>query len=208
MDEIRLVLDDRLSPDRFRALLEAKVVELQRESHRVEEQLQRATAQLEQLERRMEHPMAGVTLRQSDRKTIAYIREQIAGIDQIAPLFPRLFESIDPDDGIGPAGNIYNHFAEDCSSIDVEAVLPVAEGYEPGGEARVREIEPTQVAVLTHFGAFNRLHEAHAEVMGWIDANDYRVVGPSYEWNLVCTPPVTQDNESYVTEIQVEVTKA
>lgn len=208
LDEIRLVLDDHLTGDQFRALLQAKVVELEAESHRLGQQLQRARAQLEQINRRIEHPMADVTVKQSERKTIAYVREQIGGIEQIAPMFPRLFDSVDLEDGVGVAGNIYHYFAEDGSSIDVEAALPVADDYRPSGEAKVRVIEPAQVACLTHHGAFNRLHEAHAELLGWIEANGFVVAGPAYEWNLVCTPPVTQDNESYVTEIQVEVTKA
>ena len=41
--------------------------------------------------------------------------------------------------------------------------------------------------------------------MTWVEESGYVVSGPSYEWNLVCTEPVTQDNESYVTEVQVEV---
>lgn len=205
LDEIRLVLDDRLTLDQFRSLLEAKVAELAAESWRLDEQLRRANAQLEQLNRRMHRPMSDVTVKQSERKTIAYIREEIGGIEQLAPMFPRLFESVDAADGTGAAGNIYHHFAEDGSSIDVEAVLPVPDDYRPTGEAKVRVIEPAQVACLTHHGAFNRLHEAHAELMSWIEANGYKVTGPSYEWNLVCTPPVTQDNESYVTEIHVEV---
>lgn len=208
LEEIRLVLDDHPTTAQFRTLLESKVVELAAEADRLDEQLQRAKAQLEQLERRMEHPMANVEIKRSERKTIAYIRQQIGGIQEIGPMFPRLFESVDPADAVGPACNVYHHFADDGSSIDIEAALPVSDDYKPAGEAKIRVIEPTEVACLTHKGAFNRLHEAHAELLGWIDANGYKVAGPSYEWNIVCTPPVTQDNESYVTDIEVEVMKA
>lgn len=208
LEEIGLVLDDQLSQAHFRALLETKVVELETERVRVTEQLHQARAQLDQLQRRMDRAMSEVTIKQTERVTIAYIRDQIGGIAEIAPMFPRLFEAVDPSDGVGSAANIYHYFAEDGSSIDIEAALPVADGYEAAGEAKVRVIEPTQVASLMHRGAFNRLHEAHADLLSWVDANGYKVAGPSYEWNLVCTAPVTQDNESYVTEIQVEVAKA
>ncbi len=207
LEEIRLVLDDQLTVEQFQQLLVAKVAEIEAESNRVNEQLQRARAQLEQLQRRMEHPMAEVTVKQSEQKTIAYIRDQIGGVHEIAGLFPRFFESVGLGDGTGPAGNIYHHFADDGSSIDIEAVLQVADDYQPRGEAKVRVLEPTEVAHLTHHGAFNRLHEAHAELLAWIEANGYKVSGPSYEWNIVCTPPVTQDNESYITDIEVEVVK-
>ena len=101
---------------------------------------------------------------------------------------------------------VYHHFAADGSSIDLEVGIPVADDYQAPPPARTRVIEPTQVASLTHHGAFNRLHEANADLLAWVEANGYQVSGPSYEWNLVCTEPVTQDNETYITEIQVEIT--
>lgn len=208
LEEIRLVLDDQLTGERFRDLLEAKVGELERESQLVAEQLQQARAQLERLERRLEQPMADVTVKTTERKTIVFIREEIGGTDEISQLFPRLFEVVNPADGTGAAGNIYHYFADDGSSIDVEAVIPVADGYRATSPAATRVIEPVEVASLTHHGSFNRLHEAHTELLGWVEANGYTVAGPAYEWNLVCTPPVTQDDESYVTEVQVEVAKA
>lgn len=207
LEEVGLVLDDQLNATQFRDLLEAKVGQLERESQQITEQLRLAKVQLEQLERRMERPMADVTVKTTERITIAYLREQVGGTADIAPLFPRLFESVNPADGVGVGGNVYHYFADDGSSIDVEAVLPVPEGYVAAAPARTRTIEPVEVASLMHHGSFNRLHEAHAELLSWVEANGYTVTGPAYEWNLVCTLPVTQDDESYVTEVQVEVTR-
>lgn len=208
LDEIAQVLNDALGPDQFRMLLEHHVSRLEHELAGTAEQLERARAQLHALNQRTERPMPDITIKTTEPKTIAYIREQISGIEQIAPLFPRLFESVDISDGVDAAGNIYHYFADDGSSIDIEAALPVPDDYEPTGEAKIRQLPALEVACLTHRGAFNRLHEAHAALLGWVEANGYEVAGPSYEWNLVCTPPVTQDNESYVTEIHLEVTKA
>ncbi len=208
LEEIRLVLDDLLTAEQFRDLLELKVAELVRESELIGERLQRAQAQLDIVTRRLDQPMSEVTVKTTDRTTIAFLRAQIGGVAEIAPLFPRLFSAVNPADGVGPGGNIYHYFADDGSSIDLEAVIPVPEDYEASAPAETRVIEPVQVASVMHHGAFNRLHEAHAELLGWVEANGYTVSGPAYEWNLVCTEPVTQDNESYVTEVQVEVTKA
>lgn len=208
LEEIRLVLDDELSVGEFRSLLQAKLVELEAESTRLDEQLQQARAQLDQLNRRMEQAMRDVTIKKSEAKKLAFIREQIGGSDEIAPLFDRFFELVDFGDAVGPACNIYHFYAEDGSSIDLEAAIPVADSYEPPAGVSVRTVEPTDVACLTHEGAFNRLGEAHAELMSWIETNGYKQSGPSYEWNVVCTPPVTQDNESYVTDIEYEVMPA
>ena len=208
LEEIRLVLDDRLTPEEFRDLLEARVDELARESARITERLQRARAQLDLLTRRLEQTMPEVTIKNTERTTIAFIREQIGGVEEIAPMFPRLFNAVDVEASVGPAANVYHYFSEDGTSIDLEAAVPVPDDYTPSVPAKTRIIEPAMVASVTHHGAFNRLHEAHAQLLAWVEANGYTVSGPAYEWNLVCTEPVTQDNESYVTEVQVEVTKA
>lgn len=207
LEDIRLVLDDQLTASQFRELLERKVDELRVESDLIGERLQRAQAQLDQLTRRMEKPMAEVTIKTTERKTIAFVREQIGSTAEIAPMFPKLFGAVNPEDGVGVGGNIYHYFAEDGSSIDLEAAIPVPDDYQAAAPAQTRVIEPVQVASLMHHGAFNRLHEAHTELLTWVADNGYTVSGPAYEWNLVCTPPVTQDNESYVTEVQVEVSR-
>ncbi|MEM7326588.1 MAG: MerR family transcriptional regulator [Actinomycetota bacterium] len=207
LEEIGLILDDQLTPVQFRDLLEQKVAALRTEAELISGQLQRAQAQLDLLARRMEQPMADVTIKTTERKTIAYVRDQIGGTAEIAPMFPKLFSAVDPEDGVGVACNIYHYFADDGSSIDLEAAIPVPDDYAAAAPAATRVIEPVQVASLMFHGAFNRLHEAHAELLAWVETNGYTVSGPAYEWNIVCTPPVTQDNESYITEIQVEVTK-
>jgi DNA-binding transcriptional MerR regulator len=208
LDEIRLVLDDQLSGEQFQQLLELKIAELEQEKDLIAERLQRAKAQLLLVQQRLERPMAEVTIKTLDRTTIAFVRDQIGGVAEIGPMFPKLFGAVNPADGVGPAANIYHYFADDGSSIDIEAAIPVPDGYEAAAPAETRVIEPVEVASLMHHGAFNRLHEAHADLLGWVEANGYTISGPAYEWNLVCTEPVTQDNESYITEVQVEVTKS
>ena len=207
LNEIAAVLDDRLDDEAFRDLLEGHIERLEVELRQTTEQLVGARAHLKAHLQRMEKPMADITVRTSEAKTIAYLRDQLDDISGIAEMFPKLFADVDPSIAVGPGGNVYYEFAPDGSSIDLEAVIPVPDDYQPSGEVKVRTIEPATVACITHHGAFNRLHEAYTELTEWIDANGYEITGPSYEWNIVCTPPVTQDNETYVTDIEMEVTK-
>ena len=64
------------------------------------------------------------------------------------------------------------------------------------------------MASYMHHGAFNRLNEAYQNVMRWVEENYYRVACPFRELYHYCPQPVRQDDESYVTEIQVPVQKA
>ncbi len=229
LDEIGPILDDELSPDRFRAVLEAHVAELEAERARLDERLRLARACLAQQvpplsvsDQHRSHPptpdlstpteeapMTDITIITTEPKRIASLRDRLTTIEQIPDLFPRLFDVVDPTVAVGPAALLYHHFAEDGSDIDLEAVLPIPDDTPTDAFAErgveVRTLEPLRVATYTHHGSFNRLHEAHERLLRWIDDHDFEVVGPSYEWNIVCTPPVTQDDESYVTEIHIEI---
>ena len=208
LDEIRLVLDDQLDDREFRDVLATRVAGLERESAQITEQLQRAQAQLAQLNRRLELAMPDVSVKTTEATRIAFIREQIGGVEEISSLFEKLFSAVNPAAATGPATQVYHYFADDGSEIDIEVGIPVADDFEAASPVQTRVIESVQVASLIHNGAFNRLPEANTDLLTWVEDNGWQVAGPSYEWNLVCTQPVTQDNESYVTEVQVEVTKA
>ncbi len=210
IEEVGAVLTQNLSDFEFRAMLETHLDRLESERHELEGRIESVRLRLESLLKRMDQPMPDIAIKTTERKRIAYVRDQIDGTSQIPMLFDKLFSAVDFDDGIDVAGNIYHQFSDDGTFIDMEAALPVANDYKPlpgSGDLLIRVLEPTQVASTTHHGAFNQLHEVHAALLSWIAENGYKVTGPSYEWNLVCTPPVTQDNESYVTEVQVEVAK-
>ena len=208
LEEIRQVLDDELDDGAYRSLITAHVERLEHEQERGAERLDRAKAHLQSLTSRLEPAMADITITTTEPQTIAFIRDNLDGVAAIGAMFPRLFESVNPSQAIGTAGQAYHEFADDGSFIDFEAFVPVADDYEPSGEAQVRRLEAGQVATYTHHGAFERLPQAYDVMLRWISENGYQVSGPSYEWNIVCNLPVRQDDDSNVTEIQIEVTKA
>ncbi len=209
IEEMRAIVDDQLDDRTFTGLLEAHIERLTNQRRLVGEQIEQASALLAAHLKRTESPMTPITVKTSEPRTIVFYRNQIDDISGIGPMFPTLFSVVDPADAVGVAGSVYHEFADDGSFIDLEAALPVADDYRLADDAPegfgVRRVEATQVAMTVHHGAFKRLHEPHAAVLQWITDNGYRVTGPSYEWNLVCTEPVTQDNESYVTEIHYEI---
>lgn len=210
LDEIGPILDDVVTDDEFAETLRAHISRLEGEMDRTSQQLERARSELRSIHHRRTMTTPEITTMTTDPKTIVFVREQLDSIAGIGPMFPRLFDAVDPTAASDVPGNIYHHFAEDGSSIDVEAVMPVDTDFVLDDEAvaagvGLRTIEPVLVAATMHRGSFNRLHEAHTALLSWVDENGYEVTGPSYEWNIVCTPPVTQDDESYVTHVQVEI---
>jgi effector-binding domain-containing protein len=72
----------------------------------------------------------------------------------------------------------------------------------------IRQLSGAMVASIVHHGAFNRISEAYAAILHWIEANEYRQAGPMRELFLRVSVPVSRDDESNVTEIQLPVEKA
>jgi effector-binding domain-containing protein len=72
----------------------------------------------------------------------------------------------------------------------------------------VRELPRVTAASIVQHGAFNRIAEAYLAVLHWMDANGYRKAGPTRKLFLHVSQPVSRDDESNVTEIQVPVEKA
>lgn len=64
------------------------------------------------------------------------------------------------------------------------------------------------MASIVHHGAFNRISEAYQAVLHSVDANQFRQAGPVRELFLHVSTPVSRDDESNVTEIQVPVERA
>jgi effector-binding domain-containing protein len=73
---------------------------------------------------------------------------------------------------------------------------------------KVYELPEATVASIIHNGAYNRLSESYDAVLRWIEANGYKIAAPIRELYVKSSQPVRQDDESYVTEIQVPVEKA
>ena len=63
-------------------------------------------------------------------------------------------------------------------------------------------------ASIIHSGSYRRLPEAYDALLRWVASNGYQVAAPIRELYLQNGMPVRQDDESYVTEIQVPVAKA
>jgi effector-binding domain-containing protein len=70
------------------------------------------------------------------------------------------------------------------------------------------ELPTTTVASAIHAGSYQRLQEAYDALLRWVGNNGYQVAGPIRELYLQNSQPVRQDDESYITEIQVPITKA
>jgi effector-binding domain-containing protein len=93
------------------------------------------------------------------------------------------------------------------ANVDAEAGVYLKQPIEAHGGVQVRELPACTAASAIHAGSYRRLQEAYDALLRWVGSNGYQVAGPIRELYLQNSQPVRQDDESYVTEIQVPVSK-
>src|SRR5262249_5257866 len=92
--------------------------------------------------------------------------------------------------------------------LDVEIGLCLKQPVDVQEPVAIHELASATVASIVHHGPFSRIVEAYLAILHWIDANGYRQAGPLRELFLRVSAPVSRDDATNVTEIQLPVEKA
>lgn len=206
LDRIAKAIEEGVTTDALRGMLMLREVEQQARVEEEIERLARLRARLRLIE--MEGMMASeVVMKELGPQCIVSMREIIPGFRSIGVLFGKLYRALGPlaAQGVGAAFFHDQEFKE--QEIDVEVGVFLKQAVPVTKPLTVRELPGVTAASIVHHGAFNRIGEAYQAVLHWIDANGYRQAGPTRELFLHVSQPVSRDDESNVTEIQVPVEK-
>jgi effector-binding domain-containing protein len=150
-----------------------------------------------------------VTLKKVEPMTIASIREVIPGYQDMGAHFGEILAHLGTNRiaPTGPAFAIYYDEGYKEKDIHVESAVPVGSGTPSGARVKVRELPGVaQVASLTLQGSYEGLSDAYGRLLGWIQAQGYRIVGPNREIYLQGPGPDYEPPE-YLTELQFPVQK-
>jgi len=152
-----------------------------------------------------------ITIKKADPIQVAAVRDVIANYQSVGSLIDELFAEISKNQ-IAPAGpvtTIYYDPEYKEKDVDVEAVVPISNGdRELSGRVSIKELEGyEEMASLMRVGPYDDFRPAYQELMDWVQANGYRMIGPNREIYLR-GPEANIPPEEYVTEIQFPVTKA
>jgi DNA-binding transcriptional MerR regulator len=206
LDRIAPALDQGISADALRGMLMLRQVEQEARIRAEGERLTRLKALLHLIEQ--EGVRAGeVVLKDVAPQQIVSIRDVIPSYRNVGSLFERLHQTIGPLASQGLALAIWHDAEYKDRDLDVEAGVYLKQAVQTQKPASARELPGATVASIVHHGAFGRIGEAYQSIMHWIDANEYRQAGPMRELFLHVSVPVSRDDESNVTEIQVPVGK-
>ncbi|MEJ2748487.1 MAG: MerR family transcriptional regulator [Anaerolineae bacterium] len=148
-------------------------------------------------------------MRMKQVELVQQIETEQARLTRLGLLYQELFAALGQHDVVpaGPVMGIYYDEEYKERDVDIETAVPVTGGSLPKGRVVLRELPGAQMASLVRQGPYDDFAPAYQALMGWIEANGYRIVGPNREIYLR-GPEAGIDPAEFVTEIQFPVVKA
>ena len=222
LEQITEMLDEDLSTDQLLGMLKIKRGEVEQQMQLEQQKLARLEVRIRQMSESPKHGAYDVILRDTESELVATYREVAADDDRIQQMFDSVemyVAQYDQARADKPPFTIYYDDEYRDKDIDAEVAIPLVYAIPEDELVRVRELPRlTNVACVVHSGSYVTLYQAYNALLGWIEANHYRMVGPIREVylrygadGLGFDLPATylwEDSNQYVTELQLSVVKS
>jgi len=211
LEQIGQALDNGITLEQLRGMLRLKQAEQQQRVQEEPDRLVRVEARLRQIEMEAGVAKYDVVIKKLDAQKVASIRKTLGTPQDIGVLFGTIFgylgkQGVRP---LGPPYGIWHDLEYKEKDLDTEVAVPVAQSFPPGEGVTPAELPAVPAAACTiHQGSYDDFSQAYTAIMGWINANGYRIAGPYREIYLRGPGPHEIDPSAYVTEIQIPVEKA
>jgi len=128
-----------------------------------------------------------VTLDHVQPRKLAAIRRRVP-IEAIAtawrPALDRVWAFLRANPGLRTDGHnifLYHHPKQPGAPIVCDFGVEVTRTFETAGEVYATETPGGEAAVAVHYGAYNRMNEAHTAIERWMAANRRESAGHSWE---------------------------
>lgn len=221
LDQISLLVEDELPPDRMRGLLKMRRTEIEHQLREDRARLARVEARLRRIEQEDEPSPYEVTLKEVRPEIVIAARQTVPTVNRMPDYRCDMFEAAHGWLGrnrlrpAGPELALYHMAGYAEENIDMEAAVPVNHpDLEPDGGLLVHELPRVpNMATTIHHGTFWDVSNAIVALFVWIGDNGYQSAGPVREIHLfgrendvVNAPPSAQFNiNSVIMEMQVPV---
>jgi DNA-binding transcriptional MerR regulator len=206
LERVAEALDDGVNADVLRGMLLLRRVEQLGHIQEEMERLDRLQARLKLIEREG-HVTNDVVLKELAPQWIASLREIIPAYRTIGELFGKLYGGLGPLGAEGAGVALFHDTEFKEQNVDAEAGVYLKQDRHVNEPLRSYLLPAGLVASVVHHGAFDRIGEAYGALLRWIETNGYRPSGPTREIFLHVSTPVSREDASNVTEIQVPVQK-
>ena len=214
LSQIAFLLDQEPTPDQIRGMLRLKQVELHQQLAEGQAQLTRIEVWLQAFEQEALMPAYDIVLKKIAPLRVAQARGMAAKMEQpelgitLGRLFAEVMGTLTGQGAtiVGPGITLYYDAEYREQDIDVGACLAFTGELRETEQVKGVELPAVEMmASVIHHGSFTTMHQAYHAILGWIEANGYRVSGHNRELNLEFEPG--GDESKFVTEIQFTVEK-
>jgi DNA-binding transcriptional MerR regulator len=208
LEQIADSLAGNVSAEQMRGMLLLRQAEQQARIEEEHDRLSRIQSRIRLIEQEKSMSQE-VILKEVPKQWIASVRETIANYPSVGTLYPKVFNALGPGMAqMTMCVALWHDPEHKESDVDAEAGVYLQPPVPAADGLRVYELSGCTAASIIHNGSYQRLSEAYDALLRWVASNGYQVAGPIRELYLHSSMPVRQDDESYVTEIQVPVSKA
>ncbi len=207
LEQIGKVLNEGITAEQMRGMLLLRQAEQQKSVDEASDRLGRLTSRIRLIEQ--ENQMAyDIIIKSLPKQWIASVRETIPSYQSVGVLYGKIAAQLGPGmaNSIVPVALWHDPEYKE-SDVDAEAGFYLKEAVPAKDGIAVYELPGATAASTIHNGSYQRLPEAYDALLRSVASDGYQVAGPIREVYLHCSRPVRQDDDSYVTEIQVPITK-
>ena len=207
LEQIAPMLEGEVSPEELKGMLKLKRAEIEENIDTENERLSRVEARLKQIEVES-HLTHDVILKNVRPQLVASLRKFIPSHETSITLYNELLEYVAPyDPRQWRALTIWHDQDYRDHDVDAEATISLNARIPETATVKVYDLPGGLMASTVHNGAFNKLHLAYNALNAWVEANGYEIKGPTRELYHYAQDPLSFDDETYVTEIQMRVEK-
>ena len=222
LEQIGGLLDEDLPAEELRGMLKLKRAEVEQGIQAEQARLARLEARIRQMDGQAGRAAYDVIVRSIGPELVATQRAVVPDDERIQYMFHQVEAYVEDHDEARadkPPFTIYHDADYREHDIDVEVAVPIKFAIPGSDSIQVRELPGLpRAACVVHTGQYGTLYQAYNALLGWIEANDYRMAGPMREVYLrygadglgFDLPPtyVAAETDDYVTELQLAVEKA
>jgi len=205
LEEIDLLLQEELNPERVRKALQHKRMDLTRRIAQEKARLGQIESWLTQIEIDGCIPEYEITLRQVGPQLVASLRETLASYDEVTELFAEIERHLRRHKISGRRAALWHVCAGQGARIDCEAVVFLNRVLPEGKRIAVYELQAAVNACLIHEGTDETINKAYVAAHSWIKTNGYETDGPLCE--LYWQGGVAEHPGSGLTEIRYPIRK-
>ncbi len=187
LNQIEQVLCGGITLDELRGMLKLKHAEVEQLIEEEQARLTRIEARLRQIELEDTMPNYDVVLKTVPAMLIASRRVTIPTNDQVpaylGPAYTETYNYVKASGAkdTGPCFALWHQPADVYTNEVAEAAVPIDHSVPGTDRVKVYELPETYVASVVHHGSFEDFTQGHRALMEWVEANDYKIVGPYRE---------------------------